>query len=148
MKKEPIPAKPGVGSFSNDSIVSSKSAKQYSFMNGPFVFLEWFFVCFSSIFGISFYKCIRHIRKLMLVFSAVFLTDLQARSLATSLTGCNPPSFCSEQIWYSTDCNRAVFDRILARQCRVNARTLARWTYSVFHSYGVSYAGSLPAAVA
>ena len=30
-----------------------------------------------------------------------------------------------------------VFDCILARQCRVDTRTLARWTPSVFRAYGV-----------
>lgn len=36
----------------------------------------------------------------------------------------------------------------LTRQNRVDARALARWTYSVFHALGVSYASSLPAVVA
>ena len=122
--------------------------------------------------------------------------------------GCSLPSRCSEQIWYSADCNcavfdcfsapaescrhlcsnpvdaqrlsrlrrfprrlssisdcwiewftpfagirystnghRAVFHCILTRQCRVDARALARWTHSAFRAYGVSYAGALPSTV-
>ncbi|WP_411656329.1 hypothetical protein [Anaeromassilibacillus sp. SJQ-1] len=50
-------------------------------------------------------------------------------------------------IRYSTNGHRAVFHCILTRQCRVDARALARWTHSAFRAYGVSYAGALPSTV-
>ena len=49
--------------------------------------------------------------------------------------GCSLPSRCSEQIWYSADCNCAVFDCILPRQNRVDACVLARWMCSVFCAF-------------
>ena len=62
--------------------------------------------------------------------------------------GCSLPSRCSEQIWYSADCNCTVFDCILPRQNRVDTYALTRWTHSVFRASGVSHAGSPPSAIA
>ena len=47
---------------------------------------------------------------------------------------------CSQHL---TNGHCAMQFRILARQCRVNAYALARWTHSVFRACGVSYASFL-----
>ena len=46
-------------------------------------------------------------------------------------------------IRHSTNSYNAVFDCILPRQHRVNARTLARWTHSIFRAYGIPYVSFL-----